>query len=83
MAFEFMVFRAITGNSVEGASSDEKFVDDAVAVVAQLCDQYPAPDFIGRIFSNAISPAELVKLHALGRYQNAFLCVNYEAVPLR
>ena len=83
MAFRCMVFQAITSSFVEETSYDEKVVEDAVAVIAQLCEQYPVPDFIVRIFSDAISPAELVKLRALGRYQNAFLCVDYKAVPLR
>ena len=83
MAFRCMVFRAITGSSVEEASSDKVVVEDAVAVVTQLCEQYPPPNFIVRIFSDAISPMELVKLRALGRYQNAFLCVDYKAIRLR
>ena len=83
MAFRCRVFQAITGNSVEGTSYDGEVVEDAVAVVTQLCEQYSAPNFIVRIFSDAVSPVELVKLRTLGRYQNAFLCVDYKAVYLR
>ncbi len=83
MTFKCRVFQAITGSSVEEASYDSEVVEDAAAVVTQLCEHYPIPNFIVRIFSDAISPAELVKLRALGRYQNAFLCVDYKAVPLR
>ena len=82
MRFKCRVFRTITGRAVEGTSRDEEDVKEVKAYVTQLCEQYPDPDFVVRIFSTTVSSSELIKLHTLSKYRNIYLCDDHGDILL-